>query len=59
METRQKGKIFLVEYSESQTIGEKLPLNGQVLRVLFHRLREVGLNLHASATLVVKEVKVF
>ena len=52
-------KLYLLDHDESQIIGAKLPSNGQVLRVLFHNLRNVKLNLKSSASLVIKEVQIF
>lgn len=52
-------KLYLLDHDESQIIGAKLPSNGQVLRVLFHNMRNVKLNLKASASLVIKEVQIF
>ena len=57
MQTRSE-KLFLLDHDESQIIGAKLPSNVQVLRVLFYNIRKVRLNLHASASLVVKEIEV-
>ncbi|XP_076298345.1 uncharacterized protein LOC143217693 [Lasioglossum baleicum] len=58
MESRNHGKLFLLEHDESQIVGAKLPSIGQVLRVLFYNLRKVKLNLRSSSYLVVKEVEV-
>ncbi|XP_076283045.1 uncharacterized protein LOC143210244 isoform X1 [Lasioglossum baleicum] len=58
MESRNHGKLFLLEHDESQIVGAKLPSIGQVLRVLFYNLRKVKLNLRSSPYLVVKEVEV-
>lgn len=49
---RESKCMFLIGHSSNQIIGSKLPLNKQVLTVLFFNMREVNLNLHQSATLV-------
>ncbi|KAL4090485.1 hypothetical protein QTP88_025312 [Uroleucon formosanum] len=46
-------------YSLSQIVGSKLPSNKQVLSVLFFNMREVKLNSHHSATLVIQETMIF
>lgn len=51
--------IFLIGYSLSQIVGSKLPSNKQVLLVLFFNMREVKLNSHHNATLVIQETMIF
>lgn len=58
MDTRASGKIYLLEYDESQIVGSKLPSNGQVLKVLFYNMRKVKLDLRSSAYLVIKEAEI-
>lgn len=58
MDTRSSGKIYLLEYDESQIVGSKLPSNGQVLKVLFYNMRKVKLDLRSSAYLVIKEAEI-
>lgn len=56
---RESKYIFLIGYSLSQIVGSKLPSNKQVLSVLFFNMREVKLNSHHSATLVIQETMIF
>lgn len=56
---RESKYIFLIGYSSNQIVGSKLPSNKQVLSVLFFNMREVNLNLHQSATLVIQEAIIF
>lgn len=56
---RESKYIFLIGYSTNQIVGSKLPSNKQVLSVLFFNMREVNLNLHQSATLVIQEAIIF
>lgn len=53
--------IYLLGNTEPQIVGNKLPSKEQVLKVLFHNIREVNPreNLRVSAKLVIDEVKVF
>lgn len=46
-------------HSSNQIVGCKLPSNRQVLSVLFFYMREVNLNLHQSAILVIQEAIIF
>lgn len=39
MDTKNCDKIILIDHVENQVVGAKLPSNGQVLKVLFHNLR--------------------
>lgn len=56
---RESKCIFLIGYSSNQIVGSKLPSNKQILSVLFFNMREVKLNLHQSATLVIQEAIIF
>lgn len=56
---RESKYIFLIVYSLNQIVDSKLPSNKQVLSVLFFNMREVKLNLHHSATLVIQETIIF
>lgn len=56
---RESKYIFLIGHSSNQIVGSKLPSNKQVLSVLFFNMREVNLNLHQSATLVIQEAIIF
>lgn len=51
--------VYLIGHYTSQMIGNKLPSNRQILRVLFYNIREVKLSVHESAKLTIKEVSVF
>lgn len=51
--------IFLFGDVSSQIVGNKLPTEKQVLRVLFSNIRQLKYSLRQSATLVVKEVWIF
>lgn len=48
--------IYLIKHTTHQLFGCKLPSNKQVLRVLFHNMREVKLSLRDSARLAIEEV---
>lgn len=56
---RDSKHIFLIGFPSNQIIGSKLPSKNQVLSVLFFNMREIGLNLHESATLVIQETLIF
>lgn len=59
-QTRRDTSVFLIGNYQPQIIGGKLPSNGDVLRVLFYNMREVGLhNFRDSAKLVIEEVMTF
>ncbi|XP_039315242.1 uncharacterized protein LOC120359881 isoform X1 [Solenopsis invicta] len=51
--------IFLVGSMRKQITGSKLPCQRDVLSVLFYNMREVKLNLHDSASLVIDECLIF
>jgi len=51
--------IFLVGSMRNQITGSKLPCRRDVLSVLFYNMREVKLNLHDSASLVIDECLIF
>ncbi|XP_050524055.1 uncharacterized protein LOC126895832 [Daktulosphaira vitifoliae] len=52
-------QIYLLGHTVNQIFGCKLPSNIQVLRVLFHNIREVKLSIRDSARLVIDEVLIF
>lgn len=62
-QTRKDTSVFLIGDYHHQITGNKLPSNGDVLRVLFFNIREVYRHevekLHPSAVLVVSEVLAF
>lgn len=59
-QTRRDTSIFLIGNYQPQIIGSKLPSNGDVLRVLYFNIHEVGLNdVNESAKLVINEVLTF
>ena len=51
--------IFLLGYINNQITGNKLPSNGDCLRVLFYNMRVINLNLNNSANLVADECLLF
>jgi len=59
IDTKNCDKIFLIDHFDNQIVGAKLSLNGQVLKVLFYKLRKLKLNLRPRSNLVLKEIKVF
>ena len=54
-----RNQIFLIGCIKNQITGSKLPSRGDVLRVLYFNMREVRLNLHDSASLVIDECLIF
>lgn len=58
-EPHLRQNIYLIGDVDVQICGNKLPSQMQVLKVLFHNLREVKLTLRESAKLVLREVKIF
>lgn len=51
--------IFLIGDVKHQITGSKLPSNGQVLSVLFYNIREVNLDVNASANLSIRECIIY
>ena len=52
--------IFILGSMKNQITGTKLPYRGDVLRVFFfYNMREVKLNLHESASLVIDECLIY
>lgn len=56
---RLREDIYLIGPDSDKIVGSKLPSNRQVLNVLFHYLCNVKINLHNSASLVIKEIELF
>lgn len=56
---RLRQNIFLIEDIDTQIVGNKLPSNLQVLKVLFYNIRVIKLSVRDAAALVVKEVLIF
>lgn len=57
--TRKDTSIYLIGSYQPQIVSSKLPSNGDALKVLFFNLREVRLDLHESAKLVIDEIFTF
>lgn len=51
--------IFIIGNLVNQITGNKLPSNGDCLRVLFYNMRVVNLNLNDSSVLVADECLLF
>ena len=59
LRSSKKDNIYLIGNVCHQITGSKLPLNRQVLTVLFYNIREVKLTKRESANLVIRECVVF
>lgn len=57
--TRKDTSVFLVGNYYPQIVGSKLPSNRDVLKVLFFNIREVQLDVHENAKLVIREILTF
>jgi hypothetical protein len=56
---RKDTSVFLIGNYVPQFIGNKLPSIHRVWKALFFNMREVKLDLHDSASLVIKETMIF
>lgn len=57
--SQSREKIYLIGFTSTQIVVNKLPSVVQVLRVFFHNHRQVKLTVRDSAKLVIEEVEIF
>ena len=56
---RLRENIYLIRLHSDQFVSNKLPLNKQVLRILFYYLCKVKLDLHHRVTSIIKKTQIF